>query len=40
MRFGQVEVRAITALLVIERFLTRKFFQEPEPDTVSQIATE
>ena len=31
---------AITVAFVIERFLTQKFFQEPEPDTVSQIATE
>jgi TRAP-type C4-dicarboxylate transport system permease small subunit len=31
---------ALTVAFVIERFLTRKFFQEPEPETVSQIATE
>ena len=31
---------ALTVLFVIERFLTQKFFQEPEPDTVSQLATE
>src|SRR6266545_4404922 len=31
---------ALTSLFVIERFLTRKFFQEPEPETVSQISTE
>ena len=31
---------ALTCLFVIERFLTRKFFQEPEPETVSQISTE
>jgi TRAP-type C4-dicarboxylate transport system permease small subunit len=31
---------AITVAFVIERFLTGRFFQEPEPDTVSQIATE
>src|SRR6266700_4979531 len=31
---------AITVAFVIERFLTGQFFQEPEPDTVSQIATE
>ena len=30
----------LTALLVIERFLTRKFFSEPGPETVSQISTE
>ena len=31
---------ALTILFVIERFLTRKFFQEPEPEAVSQISTE
>jgi TRAP-type C4-dicarboxylate transport system permease small subunit len=31
---------ALTSLFVIERFLTRKFFQEPEAATVSQISTE
>ena len=31
---------ALTSLFVIERFLTRKFFQEPEVETVSQISTE
>lgn len=31
---------AVTVAFVIERFLTRSFFQEPEPDTVSQISTE
>ena len=31
---------AVTALFVIERFLTRKFFLEPEPETVSQLSTE
>jgi len=31
---------ALTALLVIERLMTRKFFAEPEPETVSQISTE
>jgi len=31
---------ALTTLFVIERLLTRKFFAEPEPETVSQIATE
>ena len=31
---------ALTALFVIERLLTRKFFAEPEPETVSQISTE
>src|SRR6266536_4598899 len=31
---------AITVAFVIERFLTGQFFQEPEPDTVSQVATE
>jgi TRAP-type C4-dicarboxylate transport system permease small subunit len=31
---------AITALFVVERFLTRKFFAEPELETVSQLSTE
>lgn len=31
---------ALTTLLVIERFLTRKFFSEPDPDTVSQLQSE
>jgi TRAP-type C4-dicarboxylate transport system permease small subunit len=31
---------ALTVLFVIERFLTRDFFQELETETVSQIATE
>ena len=31
---------ALTVLFVIERFLTQEFFQEPEPETVSQLATE
>jgi TRAP-type C4-dicarboxylate transport system permease small subunit len=31
---------ALTVLFVIERFLTRKFFSEPEPETVSQLTTE
>src|SRR5437762_6130019 len=31
---------ALTSLFVIERFLTRKFFQEPGAETVSQISTE
>jgi len=31
---------ALTLLFVIERFLTQEFFQEPEPETVSQISTE
>jgi TRAP-type C4-dicarboxylate transport system permease small subunit len=31
---------ALTVLFVIERFLTQDFFQEPDPDTVSQTATE
>jgi hypothetical protein len=25
---------------VIERFMTQKFFSEPEPETVSQLTTE
>jgi len=31
---------ALTALLVIERFMTQKFFSEPDPETVSQLSTE
>ena len=31
---------ALTALFVIERFWTRQFFAEPEPDIIAQIATE
>jgi TRAP-type C4-dicarboxylate transport system permease small subunit len=31
---------ALTALFVIERLMTQKFFEEPEPETVSQISTE
>jgi TRAP-type C4-dicarboxylate transport system permease small subunit len=31
---------AITALLVIERFMTQKFFAEPEAETVSGLTTE
>ncbi|MGB8566272.1 MAG: TRAP transporter small permease subunit, partial [Pseudolabrys sp.] len=31
---------ALTVLFVIERLLTQDFFQQPEPDTVSQISTE
>ncbi|MFL5050993.1 MAG: TRAP transporter small permease [Xanthobacteraceae bacterium] len=31
---------ALTALFVVERFLTQKFFSEPEPETVAQVATE
>ena len=31
---------ALTALFVIERFLTQEFFEEPEPETVSQVSTE
>ena len=31
---------ALTILFVIERFLTGKFFSEPEPETVSQLSTE
>jgi TRAP-type C4-dicarboxylate transport system permease small subunit len=30
----------LTALFVIERFLTQKFFSEPDPETVSQLTTE
>jgi TRAP-type C4-dicarboxylate transport system permease small subunit len=31
---------ALTALFVIERFLTQEFFQELEPEAVSQLSTE
>jgi TRAP-type C4-dicarboxylate transport system permease small subunit len=31
---------ALTALFVIERLATRKFFAEPEPETLSQLSTE
>jgi TRAP-type C4-dicarboxylate transport system permease small subunit len=31
---------ALTTLFVVERFLTQKFFSEPEPETISQVATE
>jgi TRAP-type C4-dicarboxylate transport system permease small subunit len=31
---------ALTVLFVIERFMTREFFQEPAAETVSQISTE
>jgi TRAP-type C4-dicarboxylate transport system permease small subunit len=31
---------ALTALFVIERLLTQKFFAEPEPETISQLSTE
>src|SRR5712691_6765211 len=31
---------ALTGLFVIERFMTQKFFSEPEPETVSQLTTE
>jgi len=31
---------AFTSLFVIERFLTRKFFLQPEPEAVSQVSTE
>ena len=31
---------ALTALFVIERLVTQKFFAEPEPETISQISTE
>ena len=31
---------ALTVLFVIERFLTQKFFSEPEPETVSQSSIE
>jgi TRAP-type C4-dicarboxylate transport system permease small subunit len=30
----------LTALFVLERLMTRKFFAEPEPETVSQLTTE
>jgi TRAP-type C4-dicarboxylate transport system permease small subunit len=31
---------AITALFIIERFMTQKFFAEPEAETVSGLTTE
>jgi len=31
---------ALTALFVVERLLTQKFFSEPEPEAVSAISTE
>jgi len=31
---------ALTALFVIERLLTQRFFSEPEPETISQLSTE
>ena len=31
---------ALTALFVIERLMTQKFFSEPDPETVSQLSTE
>jgi TRAP-type C4-dicarboxylate transport system permease small subunit len=31
---------ALTSLFVIERVMTRKFFSEPEPETISQLSTE
>jgi TRAP-type C4-dicarboxylate transport system permease small subunit len=31
---------ALTALFVIERLITQRFFAEPEPETVSQLSTE
>lgn len=31
---------ALTALFVLERFLTRDFFSEPEPETLSHTSTE
>ena len=31
---------ALTALFVVERLMTQEFFSEPEPETVSQLATE
>jgi TRAP-type C4-dicarboxylate transport system permease small subunit len=31
---------ALTALFVIERLLTQRFFQEPAPETVGQVAVE
>jgi TRAP-type C4-dicarboxylate transport system permease small subunit len=30
----------LTLLFIIERLITRKFFSEPEPETVSQLSTE
>jgi len=30
----------VTALFIIERFMTQKFFAEPEPETVSGLTTE
>ena len=30
----------LTALFVIERLLTQKFFSEPDPETISQLPTE
>src|SRR5262245_32714246 len=37
----QITVRgALTAVFVIQRLMTQKFFSEPEPETVSQLATE
>ena len=30
----------LTALFVGERFITQKFFAEPEPETISQLSTE
>jgi TRAP-type C4-dicarboxylate transport system permease small subunit len=30
----------LTTLLVIERFMTQKFFSEPDPETISQLTTE
>jgi TRAP-type C4-dicarboxylate transport system permease small subunit len=30
----------LTILFVIERFLTQKFFSEPEPETIGQLASE
>ena len=31
---------ALTTLFVIERFMTREFFSEPEVETISQVSTE
>ncbi len=31
---------ALTLLFIIERLLTREFFAEPEPETISQLSTE
>jgi TRAP-type C4-dicarboxylate transport system permease small subunit len=31
---------ALTALFVIERFLTQDFFKQPDPESVSQVSTE